>query len=39
MGDESKGERVGWDGVFAFLIVLRWALAFHPQEMAGLPTD
>jgi hypothetical protein len=23
MGDESKGERVGWDGVFAFLIVLR----------------
>lgn len=23
MGDESKGEQVSWDGVFAFLIVLR----------------
>ena len=24
MGDKDKGEEVGWDGVFSFLVVLRW---------------
>lgn len=23
LGDEENGERVGWDGVFAFLVILR----------------
>jgi hypothetical protein len=34
MGDAEKGEQVGWDGVFSFLIVLRWVLftALHCKD-------
>lgn len=35
MGDASKGEQVGWDGVFAFLIVLRIA-PFPPHWIANV---
>ena len=34
MGDPAKGKKVGWDGVFAFLVVLRIA-PFPPHWIAN----